>query len=215
MNEMHTLIKRIPQEKLEIYLQHGWVRREAPLFARPVEGTTFVEHPYADGNAYDNTEFLKPKSMHLIQRAEIKRPMNAYRGAPFSKAVNFDYMGAAEFEFGALPRSLNAIRYQLFDFNMHKVESVVRQLDGHQYALRLFTSFSGADLEDYIEQLKKLQAGELEHLLHERSHFCIKDRRPDRTDFWWDIENHCMWSYDRQFMKRLPSHLEASFNQMR
>jgi hypothetical protein len=44
---------------------------------------------------------------YLIQRGEIKRPLVEGR---LSEAVNLDYMGSAEFEFGALPKSLRALQ---------------------------------------------------------------------------------------------------------
>lgn len=48
---------------------------------------------------------------YLIQRASINTPLAA-PSARLSQAVNFDYMGSAEFEFGALPRSFRNIEAQ-------------------------------------------------------------------------------------------------------
>lgn len=42
---------------------------------------------------------------YLVQRGKIRHPLVEGR---FSDAVNLDYMGSAEFEWGALPKSLRA-----------------------------------------------------------------------------------------------------------
>jgi hypothetical protein len=147
------------------------------------------------------------KTPYLIQRCEIRRPLTEGR---FSQVANLDYMGSAEFEFGALPQSLRQLQA-----NVDKIKLTVdnRILEGEK-SLRVLHTFDEAEFEEYFQHLVAMRANKLR--LKESSHF-EAGRRPSKyhvTDLWWDIDNHVFWSFDKVFMNRLGDSLVASWKYM-
>ncbi len=63
----------------------------------------------------------------------------------------------------------------------------------------------------YLEYLYEVRNDK--RRLKECSYFA-KQRGREETDFWWDIENHVMWSFDKKFMSGLVGCLAASINYM-
>ena len=150
------------------------------------------------------------ESMYLIQRAKIQRPLGDFRNLRLSQAVSFDYMGSAEFEFGALPKSFRAI-----EKGMEKATTrVVFEIMDGEGPLRVFSMFNDSEFAEYLEQLLKLRTDKLR--LKERSEFEPLNYRGEKypTDFWWDVENHAMFSFDKNFMNHLTDYLSASLNYM-
>ncbi len=151
-----------------------------------------------------------------------------------SQAVSMDYMGAAEFEFGALPKSLRFMDNNVGAFQVVEVPEIRNAKEkplfvwapsvaecpidpGFQAGTYDWESKTEATnyaefWEQYRRQLIRLRAGELERDLHEASHFNVQRTDPNHasqyfsqppsTDFWWDIENHVMWSFHEHFMKK-------------
>lgn len=105
--------------------------------------------------------------------------------------VELDYMGAAEFEFGALPKSLGNMRekinyYIYFDISI---------------GLNVISVFCHKDKKDEVrDYLNELADNKMR--LHERSDFdnYIHPSKyyQSKVNFWWDIEN------DLMFWKRNP-----------
>lgn len=58
-----------------------------------------------------------------IQRGDIVTPL-APDTARLSKAVDFHYMGSAEFEFGALPKSFRRIEQVADDWKLQRVDDI-------------------------------------------------------------------------------------------
>jgi hypothetical protein len=148
------------------------------------------------------------KAPYLIQRGTINWPLVHDR---LSKAVSFDYMGSAEFEFGALPESLREMQKRIDSVSL-TVEP--RIMDGES-TLRVLHTFTPDEYEEYLGYLLKLREG---HIQTKEDPRFQKDHslRSKRLccDFWWDIDNHVMWSFDKNFMKRLPDVLVASWKYM-
>lgn len=146
---------------------------------------------------------------YLIQRGKIVRPMPDDR---FSKLVDLDYMGSAEFEFGALPKSLRALQARVDSISI-TVEPRITGENGE--SLRVLHTFSPEEYEQYVAYLLQARDGKLrtkESTWFDKDH---AKRFPSlRCDVWWDIDNHVMWSFDKNFMKRLPDALVASWKYM-
>jgi hypothetical protein len=131
-----------------------------------------------------------------------------------------DYMGAAEFEFGALPLSLRRIQAQMQLFQQYKLDSHKVTCEGHDYVLRVFANFdTDEQKEQYEGWLHEIAADTVR--LKEHTRFEIRSRgtnfpKIDRfgTDFWWDIKNDVMFSFDKNFMNRIERHLKKSFDYM-
>ena len=119
-------------------------------------------------------------------------------------------MGSAEFEFGALPTSLKRIRtfYDKEKVKIRTVSSIRLQkstvLDG--VPLRVLSGMQEEEFNEYVVFLNELRADGIR--TKERSNFDSKDLS---TDFWWDIDNDAMFSFDKVYMRRLPHYLESSF----
>lgn len=135
---------------------------------------------------------------YLIQRAKFK---NRDWKEGIDSILSFDYMGSSEFEWGALPKSLQAIRadkenYDLMKFHVKgkpitvfaptsMVDEIQEYLDGlatRKFRLKEFSAFN-----DYIN-------GDAFY--------------SSRFDLWWDIDNHLMfWGENDEHEKLLMEKL--------
>lgn len=146
---------------------------------------------------------------YLIQRGKIHHPLVKGR---LSEAVNLDYMGAAEFEFGALPKSLRALQTKVDDISL---TTEPRIADESGACLRVLHTFTPDEYEEYACHLLKLREGQLltkESTWFDKEH--PKRFKTLRCDLWWDIDNHVMWTFDKVFSKRLGDCLVASWKYM-
>lgn len=146
---------------------------------------------------------------YLIQRGTINKPFVEDR---LSKAVSLDYMGSAEFEFGTLPESLQTLQ-SLADKISVTVEPRITGERGE--SLRVLHIFGPDEYEEYFVKLMELREGRIrtkESTYFEKDH-AIRFKHL-KCDFWWDLNNHAMWSFDKNFMKRLPDVLAASWKYM-
>ena len=143
---------------------------------------------------------------YLIQRAQIED--RDYKQG-IDSIIHLDYMGASEFEWGAVPQSLKAIRVDIADYTYMDIP-----MDG-----KVITVFCKVSQRPEIrEYLNALASGEMrchsytdfDNLL--RPSNLQKDwqkRHPLRTSFWWDIENHLMfWEKNNDFEKKFKTVIE-------
>lgn len=153
------------------------------------------------------------RSPYLIQRGIIRSPL-AEPGALISNAVEFEYMGSAEFEFGALPQSLRNIEAHGPAWTK-RLETEIYEPDGA--ALRVYSAFTDAEYEEYRAFLLLMRNPNSRVHLKEATHFqegYAASRKYARTNFWWDLDNDVMFSFSKPFMNRLPEYLAASFKYM-
>ena len=149
------------------------------------------------------------RTPYLIQRGEIRRPMHAATSR-LSQAVDLDYMGSAEFEFGALPKSQRAMQAARGSILLRKVESI----KAGEQTLRVLSCLDDEQFAAYTQYLHQMRADKIR--LKENSRFGADYEMGEytRTDFWWDIQHHVMWSFDKPFMNRLAGILESSWAYM-
>ncbi len=154
------------------------------------------------------------KEPHLIQIGEIQRPLHEFKGLRLSNAVDMEYMGSSEFEFGALPKSFRVFEQYLNDWKVQLVDAIV---DKKGRALRVFHFFNEEQFQVYLNYLHQLRKDEL----HTKERHYFAEKQPaylpsfvDRYDFWWDITNNVMWSFDKNFMNRIQDHVRASLKYM-
>lgn len=133
----------------------------------------------------------------LIQRASFKSKVF---GKGIDSILNFDYMGSSEFEWGALPKSLQEIRKSISNDDNYIYKDV-------EYNKKVITVFlkkeQEAKLDEYLLQIMNNPKPRLK----ERSDFNtwinpmeFDLRSMHKTDFWWDIENHIMfWKKNDDF----------------
>lgn len=149
----------------------------------------------------------------LVQTARLKTPLADPKTSTLSNSVDFDYMGSAEFEFGALPKSLRRLR-EARDGEGLISRTVTGIRDGER-ALRVLSRFDDKEFKEYTGYLYLLRQGGLR--LKESSKF-QEDWRPlyecSVVDFWWDTDNDVMWTFNKNYMRRLPGYLRNSFEVM-
>jgi hypothetical protein len=129
---------------------------------------------------------------YLIQRAKFADSPNK---EGIDRVLTFDYMGSAEFEFGALPESLKRVRKNIADymqfqyrFKRHPAKEVTVLCQAYQY------EFIGTILEQLSRN--KLRLKERCDL----SEFFNPEQKYSSNDFWWDIENDWFfWKHNLDF----------------
>lgn len=149
------------------------------------------------------------KTPYLIQRAQIERPLSQFRNKRLSEAVDFDYMGSAEFEFGALPKSLRAMEGMIDKAAL----TVLDDIKEGDVFLRVFHFFTP---EEFV-QYKKHLVGLRQDNIRTKERTCFNYNRSKyemKIDFWWDIENHVMWSFDKKFMNHIHNYVGESIRFM-
>jgi len=152
---------------------------------------------------------------NLVQRATIKVPL-APVGSRLNESVNLDYMGNAYFEFGALPKSLRRIEQKAHLFRMRRLEDIKSDTG---FTLRVYSYLNDREFEQYHKCLRMMRGLEKANFnLEESTHFEVMKNGGfsfvSGTNFWWDIRNDVMWSFNKTFMSRLPKQLQASFDYM-
>ena len=155
------------------------------------------------------TDQLKVRTPYLVQRGEINRPLKE-ESLRLSEAVDLDYMGAAEFEFGALPKSLRFLQA-----NSDRVQkTVLKSVMSGELPLKVVHAMDAETFKQYEPHLVAMRNSKLR--LKEASRFDhnYPKSKYSNADFWWDIENHVMWSFDKEFMNRLPGYLASSWRYM-
>lgn len=127
---------------------------------------------------------LQRNECRLVQSGVFKSNIKEITGR--NSIVDLNYMGAAEFEWGALPRSTqrmltNIDFYDVFTFPQYvnaKGEPLM------VYAPKMFIEHISGIVED-------LATGKNEHLKERCTlpEYLKEKRICHHTDFWWDVEN--------------------------
>jgi hypothetical protein len=140
------------------------------------------------------------KKPYLVQRATINK---TFKNKKLSEAVIFDYMGSSEFECGAIPRAFKELK-----LNKEKLTLSNIILDGKTlWFTHYLTNID--DFSQYVGYLRDLYDDKIR--LKETSRFAKNTRYVGNIDFWWDIENNVMWSYNEYFMREILNCLNESF----
>lgn len=155
------------------------------------------------------------KQPYLIQRGRIESPL-AEPTSRLSRAVEFDYMGSAEFEFGAIPESFRRIETNADNFGIRVVNELK---DASGRSLRIASAFNDEEFEEYLELIHKLRyprAGERiqtkEAVRFEADYKPFSDF--STTDFWWDLNNDTMFTFNKNFANRLINYVASSLKYM-
>lgn len=166
------------------------------------------------------------RNVYLIQRGTINVPLSIENR--ISQAVNMDYMGSAEFEFGALPKSLRAMQRAADALELR--ETNITNIEGNN--LLVLSSLSDEDFATWCAQFKEScdNKRRLKEMLRIENWFKelkapeeLKGKRKQeyidrhiryRSDFWWDIDNGVMTSFNKDFMAQCRQNLESSWKYM-
>lgn len=151
---------------------------------------------------------------NLIQRGTVAsnlRPANVR----LSEAVDFDYMGSAEFEFGALPKSFRRIEANADSFVMRKVPEITKGTAD----LRVWSYLSDEEFEEYKTYLIRLRypTPKTEIRTKETTRFNADYHAYNpifETNFWWDVDNDVMFGFKKNFMNRVGDYVASSLKYM-
>lgn len=136
---------------------------------------------------------------YLVQRAKFRDEINRNG---LNNILSFDYMGSAEFEFGALPKSLKRIRENIGEYSYFEI-----QLDRYKIIVfcnkNLFADVKYEIVEIVLNKRNLKESCDLKYLFV-KDLFC-----KCYNDFWWDIDN------DFMFFKYNPTFLEKFKNVIR
>ena len=127
---------------------------------------------------------------YLVQRAQVNFETG---GKGIDSILQWDYMGASEYEWGALPKSIKAIRDNISEYTYLDIP----------LGKKAITAFCTNEQKPLMKQfLTDLSKNKIR--LKMSSHFdsVIKGEGyyHDRTNFWFDIENNLMfWVKNNEF----------------
>lgn len=152
-----------------------------------------------------HVELMRERTPYLIQRMMFwKSP----RGEGFDDILSMDYMGSAEFEFGALPKSLKRI-CQLAD--LLSVELVVPEIIRERDNKALFL----IGVPEYVEIYQKFM-GKISDEGYSTLEFVglgaeVKAEESFRNhDAWWDLRFDVMFAFGEENAKRVMSAIIAT-----
>lgn len=135
---------------------------------------------------------------YLIQRMSYQR--NPPKNPSFDGLLKMDYMGSSEFEFDSLPTSLKQLTRNHSKLVVEQAEDVCRNEAGE----RMFLIGLPEVVADYQQYMNPLYKNEIR--LKEATYLNLEDRKGelvhvchswDRTDVWWDINNHVIFCFGK------------------
>jgi hypothetical protein len=202
-------------EKRELYVANGWGVTEGKWFNSEFE--TACPQFYA---------LPAKETIHqiwLVQRCKIKDRVDVSnisntRKLSIDECLSYDYMGSSEFEgFGGVSTSLRRMRNDQFAYTVRKMDIKVRfphkrYANGKERNLYLYSFFGDEHYKAYAKNLKDISVGA----------WCVKESiglthlvqgRPTiwHDDFWWDIENDCMFSFRVDMIEALAVCIQNSY----
>lgn len=140
---------------------------------------------------------------YLIQRGITENDESA---KDIDSIINFEYMGSAEYEFGALPDSLKEIRS---DIGKYKYINVIVK---GKYITVFCKEKQESEIKPYLDQLAnnnmRLKARSCFNECVNPSTHDLKwqEIHPIKTNFWWDLENHLMfWINNSEFESKFKT----------
>jgi hypothetical protein len=144
---------------------------------------------------------------YLVQRLQAKRaPHSPAKG--FDGYFSLDYMGSSEFEWGAIPKALKAMRERPV-----VVEPQTVSIDGLDWDIHFVghegVSAAGEAMEAWAggsERRRPFYGKEWPQF-----HEVLTGQQSDyvRTNAWWDIENNVAWAIDPAVADLLRSAFNA------
>ena len=141
------------------------------------------------------------KDPYLIQRGKARHNKTISNGDSLDDFINFDYMGSAEFEFGALPKS--------FWIMVDNFETLVRSKTSIKDNVIHYICL-GVDEEEFLKHLNKLTKDEYRTKEYtDMEKLCKKGSFDSDTELWWDIENNWIASTKKRLILNFMARMES------
>lgn len=203
------------QSQIDGLKEQDWKVSDTVGFANGQPHWNYLTKSVTTRRLYDTHETISFHKPWLIQRGKIKELPKSISGnseKTLSQAVSWDYMGSAEFEFGASANSLRMFQAMgiLHTITIPAISIKVGEEQLPLYVAHCFTQEK--DIATYSEWLVKAWEGGLHYPdTKESLYFCVNyPKQLERCDFWWDIQNQVMWCFNRNLIKHLPQYLANS-----
>ena len=138
---------------------------------------------------------------YLIQRMRITDATGS-----FDDTLNLDYMGSAEFEFGALPASLKRITKKCNNLKVNSFKKI-KKYNGQSLCIVATELDAKEYFEQYIKDLvnNNIKLKEVSRLKDEING-CGSEYL--RVDAWWDIENDVIFVFGKKNAKRIQKTIQ-------
>lgn len=147
--------------------------------------------------------------MQVINLVQLGTILQVNKNARLSECVDEEYMGNSYFENGARRKSLIALGLDITNASTR----VVSEIKFQNRSLRVFSTMTDTVFDAYKVELLKLWAGQ--NHMEESDYFNLKDLSGNdyksKYDFWWDIENHVMWGFNKPFFNNLDKIVNNSY----
>ena len=133
--------------------------------------------------------------MWLVQRGDFKERSEK---TGIDKMITWDYMGSAEFEWGALPKAYGYIMENFCEYQMY-VEKDMANANGVPLCI-----FCKRDehkkIKATLDEFRKKPYGLKEYISFDREYKTFREHPVPGYDsihehFWFDIEHHFMWFF--------------------
>lgn len=224
MDKKVIVCRQIPRNELRRYLNagftHEWHAQSADYYP-----FTFVTKSLITGtkqSVHTNQllsigPVLNPHASFCV--ANINRPLGKYENAELFNSITVLRDEKSEQVLRGLQfNSLRRIQAQLSLFSLYKFRSHVVDCQDHQYILRGFANFDNQEQQTKYEQILTDLKNSVDYQRDQQTGFEEYNRganfpkiEPSEGDFWWDLDNDVMFSFDKNFMSNLEQHLKETF----
>lgn len=131
---------------------------------------------------------------------EIRRPFSRYTGKSLVSALGLNNLQRDTITSGALSKSIAVLH--TVPCGERIIDGVSLMLENRPCRLRIFGPLHIINTPEYISYLQEL-------FQNADSVLQLED-----NDFWWDLSNYSMVSFDRNFLSRVPNHVAVSFDKL-
>lgn len=139
----------------------------------------------------------------VIVSGVIRRPFIRFQGKSLASAILLKSISRELLAAGAISKSVVALRCLSSILETAMVDGVSIEVAGKPCRLRILGPNFLVENNEYVSLIQGM---------FERLDPALDIHNSTRSaDFWWDVANHTMFSFDRNFLARVPEHLMTSF----
>ncbi len=149
---------------------------------------------------------------YIVQTGSIKGNVFGLNfGLPLhiNQMIQWNYMGAAEYEFNATGRSLEAMlalsKEEGRQLQVRRVAGWYKPGNRHARLVTLsaLDEFEHCEFVCYLTRMwdRKIDTKRPHRFTHSDVVSMTDRDRYGHTDLWWDLKNHVMWCFDHDFLE--------------
>lgn len=155
---------------------------------------------------------LDQRAPSIVQRGSIRRPLGMFSDTPVSDAVKLNHMESVKF---SIPHTAFSIIESMWSlYKLRTFSDIVTIRNGREHALQVYGNFdTDAQISSYQSDLLSVFLGHG----HTEESLGVSTNNGvivlENSDFWIDLLNGVVFSFDNQFMQHIDRHLRATFQQ--